>query len=175
MNIDPANIDADLAAIARQESALVFKSFDETTAWGLGARLRDLGIARGYPLVIDIRRFGQQLFCCALPGAVPDQAEWVRRKVNVVTRFHRSSYAVGRELARSHSSLEEKQGLPTVDYAPHGGCFPIRVTGAGIVGCVTVSGLPQRADHELAVEAICLELGKNYEEFRLPEPPQHEK
>lgn len=158
----------DLTAIARQESELVFENFDETTAWNLGSRLRSLAVARSYSLVIDVRRFGQQLFYCALPGAVPDQAEWVRRKVNVVTRFHRSSYAIGRELARSNSSLEERQGLPAIEYATHGGCFPIRVAGAGITGCVTVSGLPQRTDHELVVEAICLELSKNYEDFRLP-------
>jgi uncharacterized protein (UPF0303 family) len=162
------NINDDLAAIARQESELIFDKFDESTAWNLGSRLRSLAVERGYSLAIDVRRFGQQLFYCTLPRAVPDQAEWIRRKVNVVTRFHRSSYAIGRELARSNSSLEEKQGLPTIDYATHGGCFPIRVKGAGIIGCVTVSGLPQRSDHELAVEAICLELGKNYEEFRLP-------
>ena len=161
----------DLATIARQESQLIFEKFDETSAWSLGSRLRDLAVARGYPLVIDVRRFGQQLFCCALPGAVPDQAEWVRRKVNVAARFHRSSYAVGRELARNNSSLEEKYGLPTIDFAAHGGCFPIRTAGTGIIGCVTVSGLPQRTDHELVVEAICLELGKNFEEFRLPAAP----
>lgn len=161
----------DLAAIARQEAELIFDAFDETTAWNLGSRLRELAVARGHKLVIDVRRFGQQLFYSALSGAVPDQAEWIRRKVNVVTRFHRSSYAVGQGLARSNSSLEEKQGLPTIDYATHGGCFPIRVAGAGIVGCVTVSGLPQRADHELVVEALCLELGKNYQDYKLPEPP----
>jgi uncharacterized protein (UPF0303 family) len=165
------NITADLAAIARQESLLVFDAFDEHTAWRIGSRLRELALARGHYLVIDVRRFGQQLFYCALPGAVPDQAEWVRRKVNVVTRFHRSSYAIGRELARSNSSLEDKQGLPTLDYATHGGCFPIRVAGADVIGCVTVSGLPQRADHELVVEAICLELGRNFEDFRLPALP----
>ncbi|MGC8549244.1 MAG: heme-degrading domain-containing protein [Acidobacteriaceae bacterium] len=164
------NTHDDLAAIARQETELVFETFDETTAWNLGSRLRSLAIERGHGLAIDVRRFGQQLFFCALPGAVPDQAEWIRRKVNVVARFHRSSYAIGRELARSNSSLEEKQGLPTIDYATHGGCFPIRVKGAGIIGCITVSGLPQRDDHELVVEAICLELGKNDQEFRLSAP-----
>lgn len=161
----------DLSILTRQESELVFDSFDATTAWQLGSRLRDLAMQRNYNLTIEVRRFGQQLFYCAMPGAVPDQAEWIRRKVNVVTRFHRSSYAIGRELARSNSSLEEKQGLPTLDYAAHGGCFPIRVACAGILGCVTVSGLPQRADHELAVEAICLELGKNYKDYCLPPVP----
>jgi uncharacterized protein (UPF0303 family) len=41
------------------------------------------------------------------------------------------------------------------------------VKGAGVVGSVTVSGLPQRADHELAVEALCAELGRDYAALRL--------
>jgi uncharacterized protein (UPF0303 family) len=38
---------------------------------------------------------------------------------------------------------------------------------AGVIGSVTVSGLPQRADHELAVEGICGELGRDYVSLRL--------
>jgi uncharacterized protein (UPF0303 family) len=163
----------DLAILEKQEAALVYDHFDEESTWRLGARLREFAIARGYKLVIEVRRFGQVLFFCALPGAVPDQAEWVRRKTNVVARFHRSSYAVGLGLQHKQTTLEAQQGLPTLDFATHGGCFPIRVTGAGIVGCVTVSGLPQRADHELVVEALCLELastrGVRYEDLKLPE------
>ena len=39
-------------------------------------------------MVIDVRRFGQPLFYAALDGTTPDNAEWVRRKSNVVARFH---------------------------------------------------------------------------------------
>jgi uncharacterized protein (UPF0303 family) len=53
------------------------------------------------------------------------------------------------------------------DYATHGGSFPLNVAGAGIVGSVTVSGLPQRADHELVVEALCALLGRDYAQLRL--------
>jgi uncharacterized protein (UPF0303 family) len=51
-------------------------------------------------------------------------------------------------------TLHERYGLPVADYAADGGSFPLHVEGAGVVGSVTVSGLPQRADHDLVVEAV---------------------
>jgi uncharacterized protein (UPF0303 family) len=65
------------------------------------------------------------------------------------------------------SNLFERYGLPIADYASHGGCFPLRVVGAGVIGSVTVSGLPERADHQLAVEALCVELGRPFDSLRL--------
>jgi len=161
-------IPEDLARIVLQEEQLQFTSFNEETAWRLGSRLRQMATERGLKIVIDIRRFGQLLFYTALPGTTPDNVEWVRRKTNVVQRFHRSSYAVGLEMEKKQSSLTESQGLPLSDYATHGGCFPLRGAGTGIFGSVTVSGLPQRADHELVVEALCAELGRDYATLRLP-------
>ena len=157
----------DLARIAFQEQQLQFPAFDEGTAWRLGSRLRSLAVERGLSLVIDIRRPAQQLFYTALPGTTPDNAEWVRRKSNTVFRFQRSSYAVGLELEQKQSTLLERYGLPLADYASHGGSFPIRMRGAGFIGAVTVSGLPQRDDHNLVVEGLCLELGVNYATLRL--------
>jgi hypothetical protein len=63
--------------------------------------------------------------------------------------------------------LLNRYGLAVSDYAGHGGCFPLRVVQAGVVGSVTVSGLAERADHELAVEGICAELGLSYDGLRL--------
>jgi uncharacterized protein (UPF0303 family) len=157
----------DLALIALQERQLQFVSFDEQTAWQLGSRLRSLALERGHAVVIDIRRPAQPLFYSALPGTTPDNAEWVRRKSNVTFRFHRSSYALGLEMEQKRSSLEAR-GLPTADYASHGGSFPICVQNAGLIAAVTVSGLPQRADHELVVEDLCAELNQSYDSLRLP-------
>ena len=157
----------DLARIALQEQELQFASFDEETAWRLGGAIRALAISRKLGLVVDVRRFGQPLFYNALPGTTPDNVEWVRRKSNVTARFHRSSYAIGREMEQKQSNLFDRYGLPLADYASHGGSFPLRVVGAGVIGSVTVSGLPERADHQLAVEALCAEIGRPFETLRL--------
>ncbi len=162
------NLIRDLEAIAKQERELVFPEFDEDIAWKLGSRLRELASTRRLPVAIEVRRFGQPLFYCALNGSTPDNAEWVRRKGNVVARFHRSSYAIGLGLKEANSTFTEKYELSTADYASHGGSFPLIVKGAGVIGSVTVSGLPQRADHELVVEAVCGELGRDCLEFALP-------
>jgi uncharacterized protein (UPF0303 family) len=157
----------DLTRIALQESLLEFVTFDEETAWRLGTLLHTYAADRGLGVVIDIRRTGQQLIYAALPGTTPDNAEWVRRKSNVTFRFQRSSYAVGLEMEQKQSTLLDRYGLPLADFASHGGSFPLRVRGAGFIGAVTVSGLPQRADHELVVEALSAELGQDYGALRL--------
>jgi uncharacterized protein (UPF0303 family) len=160
----------DLALIARQEAELLFPSFDYDTAWRLGVSLRELALSRKQSIVIDIRRFGQPhqpLFYSAL-GGTPDNARWVQRKSNVVARFYRSSYAIGLTLEQNNRTFSERYGLPDADYAAHGGCFPIHVGGAGIIGSVTVSGLTQREDHNLVVEALCLEFQKDHDTLKLP-------
>ena len=162
------NLSRDLGIIARQERELTFPEFDEETAWKLGMQLRELAAARRLPVAIEIKRFGQPLFYSALSGSTPDNAEWVRRKGNVAGRFHRSSYAIGLALKQTNSTLAAKYELTSSDYASHGGSFPLKVVGAGVIGSVTVSGLPQRADHELVVETLCHLLGRNYSEFALP-------
>ena len=157
----------DLERVALQERELRLPCLDAQVAWELGTKLRTLAEERGLAVVIDVRRFGQPLFYAALDSTTPDNAEWVRKKSNVVARFHRSSYGVGLSLKAKNETLLEKFGLPMADYAAHGGSSPLTVRGAGVVGSVTVSGLPQRADHELVVEALCAELGRDYAELRL--------
>jgi uncharacterized protein (UPF0303 family) len=157
----------DLERIALQERELQLPRLDAQTAWELGSRLRALAAGRSLGVVIDVRRFGQPLFYAAMDGTTPDHVEWVRRKSNVVARFHHSSYVAGIREKLQKQTLTESQGLSIVDYATHGGSFPLAVGGAGVVGSVTISGLLQRADHELAVEGLCALLGKNYEELKL--------
>jgi uncharacterized protein (UPF0303 family) len=65
------------------------------------------------------------------------------------------------------TTLLERYGLLVADYAADGGSFPLIVENAGIVGSVTVSGLPQRDDHNLVVEALCALLECDFAALRL--------
>jgi uncharacterized protein (UPF0303 family) len=161
-------VEQDIAIIATQEARLLFPGFDPAIAWHLGTRLREAAVARGAAVTIDIWLGTQRLFFSAMPGTSPDNAEWTRRKRNVVLRFHRSSYVVGLELARRQTTLREKYGLEERDYAAHGGCFPLTVRDTGCVGTIAVSGLPQREDHELIVAVLSAELGVPWHQIALP-------
>ena len=137
-----------------QEERLVFPRFTHDDAWALGSLLVELARERELPVAVDIRRNGQQLFHHARPGTSPDNASWIERKINVVQRFGHSSLLVGQRHRDRGTTFEAASGLPGDTYAAHGGAFPITVSGAGIIGTVTVSGLPQVEDHQLVVEAV---------------------
>ncbi|SFB12537.1 heme-degrading domain-containing protein [Azotobacter beijerinckii] len=161
------NLDKDLERIALQEARLQFRSFDAHTAWTLGSRLRALAEQRHTAITIELQIGGNPLFLCAMPGTSPDNLDWARRKQNVVTRFQRSSYAIGLQLQKDRTTLTELAGLAVREYAPHGGCFPILLRGTGCIGTIAVSGLPQRDDHELIVEVLAEMLEERLEELAL--------
>jgi uncharacterized protein (UPF0303 family) len=137
-----------------QEEDLVFAGFTPDDAWALGSLLVELARERALPVAIDIRRGDHQLFHHARPGTAPDNDSWIERKNNVVRRFGHSSLLVGQRHRDRGTTFEEAGGLPRETYAAHGGAFPITVRGAGVIGTVTVSGLPQVEDHALVVEAL---------------------
>lgn len=143
-----------VAEVERQERDLRFATFTNDDAWELGSLLVRLATERGLPVTIDVRRGTQQLFHAARPGTVADNDTWVERKVRVVERFGTSSYLQGLRARAKGTTFAEVHDLPLQQYAAHGGAFPVHVEGVGVVGAVTVSGLPQADDHALVTEAI---------------------
>jgi uncharacterized protein (UPF0303 family) len=144
----------DLRRVDEQERRLVFERFDHATAWRLGVALKEAAEARSAAVAIDISMEGRPVFHVALPGSSPDNLEWIRRKRNVVLRFLRCSGAVGLQFALEGTDPVPKYGLPTLDYMPSGGSFPIVVRGAGVIGAISVSGLLPWHDHALIVETL---------------------
>ena len=161
------SLEADIAQLKIQEQQLQFTSFSEDDAWKLGEAMRAAALAMRHPFVIDIRSAGRKLFYAALPGSVPENENWVRRKINIVMSKHKSSYHIGRELAQNGRTLDQAMGFNPIDIAPHGGCFPIIIKNVGVVGTITVSGIPQRDDHNFVVEQICAYLKLDHAKLKL--------
>jgi uncharacterized protein (UPF0303 family) len=136
-------LECDLEKIEFQESRLIFKKFDVSIAWVLGCELRKLAESLESPVAIDILLHDRQLFHCAMKGATPENADWVRRKRSTVLRCHKSSYGIGQK------------------FALEGGCC---------IGAITVSDLPRRQDHMFVVEVLAKHLGQNLAELALKEP-----
>ena len=156
----------DIALVKKQEQELVLAEFDEAVAFKLGSAIRERALAEGLSLVVDIRTWDRQMFFSATSGTSADNAEWVRRKINSVRRFQRASYRL--VLERGEGPFSVQSGADPADYVIAGGGFPIRVKGAGIIGCLTISGLPGRSDHGVAVSALCDHLGLDRAVYALP-------
>jgi uncharacterized protein (UPF0303 family) len=148
------NRQEDIQRIAFQEQSLQFDRFDKTSAWELGSRLKKACEEQGVATTIEIRLFKETVFFYSMPGTAPENADWARRKRNVVEMLNRSSYGVGLSFTQEGKSLDTLMGLPLRDYASHGGSFPLSLRGTGCVGAVTVSGLPQREDHLMVVRVL---------------------
>ena len=157
----------DMRRIALQEERLQFDGFDASAAWEVGLALRAVGEAAQLPIVVDIRLVSMPLLSFSLPGSAPDNFDWARRKRNLVFRFCRSSYAIGLKLQLEGKTLADLGGLPERAYAAHGGSVPILLKRTGCVGAVTVSGLPQRDDHGVVVEAMAKVLGRDVADIAL--------
>ncbi len=148
------DLEAERQKAEAEERELTLPGLTSDDALALGLILAGKAQARKLPIAIEVERGGQRLFHFAAAGATPDNAAWIERKQRLVRRMHRSSWAIGLKLAASGKTLADSMGPAAADYAAHGGCFPLVVPGVGLVGTVTVSGLPQKEDHDLVVEAL---------------------
>lgn len=143
-----------LARVEAEEAELVLPRFDLTDAWALGSRMREAAAARALPIVIGITLGEARVFHTALPGSSADNDGWLERKTRVARRYGRSSFGVGLSFRAVGKSFDTDARLDPTQFAAHGGVFPLTVAGAGVVGTVGVSGLPQADDHAFVVEHV---------------------
>lgn len=162
----------DVERIIEQERRLVFSGFDEGAAFAIGSAIRERALQEGLSLVADVRLWDRPLFYMAMPGTTADNPHWVRRKANTVQRLQKSTYRVVLEKSWEGDVFPPTRALDPMEFVLAGGGFPIRVEGVGVIGAVTVSGLPQRDDHAVVVAALCSHLGLDAPSLALPRAEQ---
>ncbi|MHA6297134.1 heme-degrading domain-containing protein [Devosia sp. CAU 1758] len=143
-----------IAELEAQQTLLQLPRFDYAMAWALGAHMQSEAARRNLPVAIEVTHGATPVFFVLMPGATPDNPDWVRRKRAVALRFHQSSLHM-RLLCEQHGwDFATRFRLSDADYAASGGGVPIVVSGVGVVGAAAVSGLPDVEDHDLVVAAL---------------------
>jgi uncharacterized protein (UPF0303 family) len=125
-----------ISALKSENDELQFPLFNAEIAWRIGSLLQKRAAEGRLAIAIEVSMCGQQLFYCAMPGATPDNAAWIRRKRAVVERFHRSSLFMKVSADEQGRPMLERYALSPEDYASSGGAVPIIVKGTGCVGAV---------------------------------------
>lgn len=143
-----------LDELAAEEARLQFDTLNLEEAWEIGCALRELAVQQSAKVAIDITLRDRVLFHTALPGTDIANTHWVRRKRNTVLALGTSTLVVGMKLAKANQTLEERYGLSPAEHASDGGGFPLRLRGLGVIGAITVSGMPSLQDHQLVTDVL---------------------
>lgn len=152
-------LEAMMEECARQEQELQFESFSCDETLQLGVAIVERARREDKSVTVDIERNGQQLFHHAIEGTAADNDEWIRRKKRLTNRVGMSSYRYALRLELTGETLHDR-GLDPMLYAARGGAFPLTIRNVGVVGAITVSGLPHEQDHALVVESVREFLGR---------------
>ncbi|MBD1564682.1 heme-degrading domain-containing protein [Vibrio sp. SA48] len=144
----------DLNQLLAQEAELQFNEFDNQTAWELGSLIKNRAEAKQVNVAIEIVCNGHRLFSFAMPDTTCDNQCWIERKRNVVDRYQHSSWYMGQYYKAKGKTIDQASLVDAKEFAPYGGSFPLIIRGVGVVGSISVSGLPQYEDHKLVVDTI---------------------
>lgn len=147
-------LEQQIALCESHHATLRFAAFDYADAWTLGNALYQEALRNDYALAIEIRVNQLCLFSALMPGATAENVDWVRRKRNLVDFLGISSWAAGLMLQSRGTTLSERYGVGARDYAAFGGSYPLYLTSGCLIGTVTVSGAPQRDDHNLVLSTL---------------------
>ncbi|MGG2027736.1 heme-degrading domain-containing protein [Gottfriedia sp. S16(2024)] len=158
--MEEKTIQQKLEEVRKQEENLLFKSFSNKDALEIGLLIIEAAKRFDKPVAINILKNCQSIFHFAMDHTSPDQDLWIKRKSNIVLRHHCSSYYMRLYNEMKNRSYNEFYAASPYEFAAHGGAFPIKIVGSGVIGVITVSGLAQEDDHNLIVEALAKFLNK---------------
>ena len=144
-----------------QERDFVLDRADLAALHELGRLMSTAAAERELPIVIQIRASARLVYVAALPGSTASNDQWAARKARLTEHFEQSSLLVRLRHERDGQDVHSAHTLSPDLYQAHGGAFPLRARGVGLVGSVVVSGLPQIEDHAFVVEQLERFLGRS--------------
>ena len=145
-----------LTDLLDQEETLQFTVFNNDIAWQLGSQLKAIAEYNKSAVAIEVYAFNQVIFSYAMANTTPDNLYWIKRKRQSVLRFGHSTYYLNQYNASKNREFEAQKHIDPFVYCAHGGAFPIRIKNNGLIGVVTVSGLPQKEDHRMVTEVLAM-------------------
>lgn len=148
------SIEDQISQIEQDRKKVIQPCFSYEKAYKVGMAMYEKAFEKKLPIVISITMNRHQIFYAALDGTSCDNDNWVKRKENTVYYFEKSSYEMGLYMQLKQDTMQNRYGLPTAEYAAAGGCVPIVVEGAGLVGTIGISGLKQNEDHDFVMDAL---------------------
>lgn len=148
-----------IATYEDQESRLQFDRFSNADALDVGMMIIEHAKKNDFAISIDITVNGYQVFSYGFDGTTINNRNWMRRKINTVNIVQKASLLVGAILERDNQDLSTDWHLDEKDHTHHGGAFPIRLRGTGVIGTICVSGRPQEQDHQIIVDVLEAYLG----------------
>lgn len=147
-------LEEQIRKIEEDRKSVVQPSFSYEKAFKVGTAMYERAKEQKLPIVISITMNRHRIFYAALDGSTCDNDNWVRRKENTVYYFEKSSYELSLAMTLKEDTLDNRYGMAKSEYAAAGGCVPIVVEGAGMVGTIGISGLKQNEDHDFVMAAL---------------------
>ncbi|MFD1773614.1 heme-binding protein [Paenibacillus rhizophilus] len=147
---------ATIEEVLQQERDMELDSFSAEDAFTLGMNVLEIAGKQSRGLVVSVRRNGKLLFYKAGTNTVIDQDDCIRQKTNVVNLHSHSSLYLFLKYDGDEQAYCQVNGVSSGDYALNGGCFPIKLRNAGMIGTVAVCGLTSEEEHMLCLNAISL-------------------
>lgn len=136
-----------------QEKKYTFESFLKKDALRLGLIINKQSEKYGQPISIKITVNGLVAFSYCQDGATKSNIEWAMRKQRIVELEEMCSLRHRVWMEMTDNTWESRKLEPNM-YAEHGGGFPIRIKNTGLIGTVTVSGLPHLDDHQVIIDSL---------------------
>jgi len=148
-------------ALVEQERLLRYERFGSTEAFELGAATVALApeYNRGFSVTITRESDGLVLFSWSADDKAPRNVRFMEgKRLAAKGCGHASLYAY---VEHAMNGAHEPWFDETTPEVPAGGAFPLRA-GNDWVATISVSGLHEGQDHEVAVRALCATLGLAY-------------